>query len=233
MKYLKNLLIIILLGIVMLPISLFAKEKEYKTLNFKETLKDEEIAPVFSNYEENDDQITIYMFRGKGCGYCRKYLEFMNSITEEYGKYFKMVSFETWYDQNNATYLDEISKFLNEPAGGVPYIIIGEKVFAGYAESYDAEIKEAITTLYNTPKEERYDVIAKYNEGNKKDSSENNGDSKTGIIIFNIILTVILFGALAIYVGKKRADLEDRIIELEETIEKIEKKANKTAKKDK
>lgn len=231
MKYLKSLLIIILLGVALLPISLFAEDKEYKTLNFKETLKDEEISEAFTNYEETDDQITIYMFRGKGCGYCRKFLEFMNSITDEYGKYFKMVSFETWYDSDNGEYLEEISNFLNEPAGGVPYVIIGDKVFAGYTESYDEEIKEAITKLYNTPKEERYDVIEKYKEGDTS-KPEKTKDSKdnTGIIIFNIVLTVILFGALAVYVGKKNADLEDRISELEETIDQMEKNSKKTKK---
>ncbi len=229
MKYLKNLLIIILLGIIILPISLFAKEKEYNTLNFKETLKDEEISEAFTNYEETDDQIIIYMFRGKGCGYCRKFLEFMNSITDEYGKYFKMVSYETWYDQDNNTYLDEISNFLNEPAGGVPYVVIGEKVFAGYTESYDEEIKETIVSLYNTPKEERYDVIEKYkNKDTDKKEVKKDDNSNTGIIIFNIILTVVLFGALAVYVGKKKLDFEDRIAELEKKLEKKEKSTKKT-----
>ena len=82
---------------IIIPVKAFAKE-QYKTLNLEETLAEEGIEKKFSNYKETDDQITIYMFRGKGCAYCKKFLEFLNGITEEYGKYFKLVSFESWYN---------------------------------------------------------------------------------------------------------------------------------------
>ena len=148
---------------VLCPLFLKAEEKEkidlskYNTLNLTQTLDDEEIAKEFKNYEETDDQVTIYMFRGKGCGYCRAFINFINSITTEYGDKFKLVSFEAWYDKENSLLLDEISTFMGEKATGVPYIIIGDKVFPGYASNYDEDIKKEITTLYNS--KDRYDVL--------------------------------------------------------------------------
>ncbi len=44
----------------------------------------------------------------------------------------------------------------NKSAGGVPYIIIGEKVFGGYSSAYDEDIKKAIMAQYNDPS---YDVM--------------------------------------------------------------------------
>lgn len=135
---------------------------KYNTLNYTQTLNDEEIKAEFSKYEETDDQITIYMFRGKGCGYCRAFLSFLNSITDEYGKYFKLVSFESWSDAENAALLSTISEFLQQPASGVPYIIIGDQVIGGYVETYNEQIKSAITNLYNSS--DRYDVFEAYND---------------------------------------------------------------------
>ena len=96
MKKIINFLVLSLLVLFPLKVLAFTELEDYNTLNLEDTLKEESIDLEFDNYEETDDQITIYLFRGKGCGYCRAFLTFLNSITEEYGKYFKLVSFETF-----------------------------------------------------------------------------------------------------------------------------------------
>ncbi len=184
------LMLVVLLNFLIWPVSARAEE-EYKTLNFQETLKEESIEEAFTNYQENDEQITIYLFRGKGCGYCQRFLNFMNSIAEEYGKYFKMKSFEVWNDSKNSKLLTEVSTFLENPAGGVPYVIIGDKVFPGYASSYDEQIKSAITELYNTPKEERYDVFTKMEEAKKAEEKQYCGNDNKNLIIVGICIIVV------------------------------------------
>ena len=208
----KKILIILMMGLVVLPFSVKADEKTYNTLNFDQTLSEEEIEHDFSNYKETDDQITIYMFRGKGCGYCRKFLTFLNSIVDDYGKYFKLESYEVWATENkdNADLMQNVATFMNERADGVPFIIIGDKVFSGYTESYDDDIKSAIKELYETKKDKRYDVMDAYN--NQKDDSD---VSNVSIIVFNIIIAGALALAVAIYDSKKRIDLENRISNLE------------------
>ena len=134
----KKKLILLLLIVALLPIRTFASG--------------------IDDYKENDKQAVIYMFRGQGCGFCRAFLTFLKSITEEYGDYFKLVSYEVWNDEKNVELWDKVASVTGEEAGGVPYIVIGKKVFAGYATdgSYDDDIKKAIMDQYNNPS---YDVV--------------------------------------------------------------------------
>lgn len=213
MNILKKILIILMIGLIILPVSAFADTKDYNSLNLDGALTEEEIEHDFSNYSENDDQITIYLFRGKGCAYCRAFLNFINSIVPEYGQYFKVESYEVWYDENNSSLLDGVSNFLEKPASGVPYIVIGDKVFAGYSENYDEDIKTAIKELYDTKKEDRYDVMKEYNNSITT-YKENNSSNATSIVI-NIIITLLVGTVISIFMSLKIANLESRIKELE------------------
>ena len=209
MKSFKRLFVLVFALVLVIPFSVFAEEEEtatsfvdtsiaseyyssYNTLNFLEALDEEEIEYEFEDYSENDNQAVIYLFRGKGCTYCRAFLSYLNSIAAEYGEYFRVVSFEVWNDSANSELLSEVSDFLGEAASGVPYIVIGDQVFPGYSSTYDDQIIAAITDLYNTNTEDRYDVFVKMND--KKDHSAVVG-----------VVTVLVFGGLiaaAVYTRK-------------------------------
>ena len=164
MNIFKRILITLFVtGLLFLPLTAKAEEKTYTSLNLDQALTEEEIEHDFSNYSENDDQAIIYLFRGNGCGYCRAFLTFLNSISVEYGKYFKLVSFEVWYDEKNAALLNEVAAVTGEAAGGVPYIIIGDKVFPGYISDWDDEIKAKILSQYN---DNSYDVFKQLKKAN-------------------------------------------------------------------
>ena len=173
---------------------------DYKTLNFKEILKEEEIKEEFKSYSENDKQVTIYLFRGLGCGYCRSFLTFLNSITDEYGSKFKVVGFEVWGDQDNSKLLDSVSTFIGSAAGGVPYIIIGDHVFPGYANSYDADIKAAIDEQYEA--EEKYDVFEEYNKA--VDKAKKAAQGNTGVIVLCTFLFVAIATVIILVDNKKK-----------------------------
>ena len=207
----KIILLITLIGLLCLLKSRALDITNYETLNLIETLEEENIPLEFTNYEENDIQIPIYFFRGSGCEYCQYFLRFLNSITDEYGKYFKLVSFEVWKNPNNKALYYEVSEFLGVPSKTVPYIIIGDKVIDGYLPKYDEEIKNAITNLYN--KEERYDVFREIDlEKNThkeeiKENKEKTKDTQMVIKYIIVIITFLFMGLIAIYVykeGKKR-----------------------------
>ena len=193
----KKKLLLLLIAFV-LPFNTLAKTfyDDYETKNFKETLEAEEMEIKNKNYKEDDKQAIIYMFRGDGCGYCRAFLEFLNSISEEYGKYFRLVSFEVWNNSQNADLLNKVPLVTNESAGGVPYIIIGEKVFGGYAESYNDEIKSAIMAQYNDPS---YDVFEKLDERLNGGSSST---SSFAVIFWNAFFIVAATVAIIIVSNK-------------------------------
>ena len=210
MKKTLKLLAVVLASLVLVPNVLNAKGiEDYETLNYKDTLKAEEIEEQFTDYKETDDQITIYLFRGQGCGFCRAFLTYMNSITEEYGKYFKMVTFEVWNDDKNWDLMTDVSNFMNNPAGGVPYIIIGDKVIPGYNERYNDTIKNAIVSEYNKDEDERYDALYEY--FHQKTDVRN-----TTVIVWNGVFVLIGTVAIIIFVGYKFRKLE-RLITNNET----------------
>ena len=198
----KKIFVALLLMIMLFPFATNAAEKKYSTKNLKQTLKEEEIDYKFKSYKETDDQVVIYMFRGKGCGYCRAFLEFLNSITDEYGKKFKLVSYEVWYDETNRELMQEVGTFLNNPAQGVPYIVIGDKVFAGYSSQYDDQIKAQINSLYKTKKSKRYDVMKEM----KKDSTESDGSFNVSLLwmIVSIAVATIVGTCASIFVTTKK-----------------------------
>ena len=216
----KLLSIVGLFLILLMPFQIFAST-DYETKNLKETLAAEEIELAYPDYKETDDQITIYMFRGTGCGYCKAFLTFLNSITEEYGKYFKLESYEVWSNQNNGELMQEVGEFLGEQAGGVPFIIIGDKVFPGYNEVYDEDIKTAIKDLYDS--KNRYDVFEEMEKAKLM--------KKINSILTKVIPIVSVLGliAVSIYVNKNNKTLTARINELEEKINVI----NETVEKEK
>lgn len=220
-KYLVLLLMVASLFVI--PFKVEAGYKtvlgdDYETKNLKETLESEEMQ-LSGNYSESDKQVTIYLFRGQGCSFCRAFLTYINSIVPEYGKYFKLVSFEVWNNEQNWYLLNQTSYFLDKQlAQGVPYIIIGEKVFGGYSEEYNEDIVKAIKTLYDTPKADRYDVFEKAAEGGfpTKDeiiqiSNELNGekegenysqssgtDTKSNLLIILCTLGFVAAGTVAV-----------------------------------
>ena len=87
----KLLVIALLLGFMCFPFHVNAAQTAW---NLEDTLKNASIEADLSNYKENDNQTTIYLFMGQTCGYCHKFLEYLVSIIPEYGQYFKLQAYE-------------------------------------------------------------------------------------------------------------------------------------------
>ena len=130
-----------------------------KSENLEEALSNISVKKAFDDYKPDNDAITIYLFYGNECIHCHHFLEFLNSITNEYGKYFNLKAYEVWHNEANSKLLTEATTIFNEKSAAVPYIIIGNKTFKGYSESSNKDIKKAITDLYETNKNERYDIL--------------------------------------------------------------------------
>ncbi len=227
----KKVLGYIVAGLLLLmPVVTFAAEKvdlaNYETMGLKETLESEDMKISYDKYVETDDQVTIYLFRGLGCGYCRNFLTFLNSITEEYGKYFKLVSFECWNNSDNSELLGAISSFLGEPAEGVPYLVIGDQVFPGFTESYGDSIKKAISTLYDTKKEDRYDVIEEYNKKLvEEERAAKSANAKP--IIWNFIFVTLATIIIVCYINASNNKLLEEIHSQHRVVEKAHKDVEK------
>lgn len=197
----KKIIITTLLALLIIPINVYASSIKdgYKSMNLKETLKDEEITEAFSAYGENKKQVTIYMFRGAGCPHCSDFLDFLNDLAKTEGKKFKLESYEIWFDKDNKELLEEVADKLGFEASGVPVIIIGKKVYQGYDSSDADSIKKQIDKMYKQKVSDRYDVFDDIDGKYEKTLSEGK------IIFYNFLFTTISTCIIIAYVNKRLA----------------------------
>lgn len=230
----KSLILIILMvmSIISLPSKALATSidlSEYTSLTLKQAFDDEDIEYDFSNYQETDDQVTIYLFRGHGCSYCSKFLNYLaDTLLDEYGQYFKVVTYEVWYNSSNSELMQQVADFLGDDANGVPYIVIGDKTFIGFEESMGSEIKGAILDLYNST--DRYDVFeAMASDNTTSSSKEAKTTSNTvAIVIWDIIIVLLATVIILCFNRHNKKELEKEILEIKATLKKIQKEQKKT-----
>lgn len=216
----KKFILLAILAMLILPIRGFAAT----SMNLEETLKEEEIEYNSKDYKPKDNAITIYMFRGKGCTHCKDFLNFLSSILKDYGKYFKLESYEVWYNEENGDLMDAAAYTLGEEVTGVPYIIIGNKTFAGYGETYADEIKSTIKELYNS--DIRYDVMENLiypepeeetNTSGKISIDEATMKTNTTVRVF-VAATIVLFVLIKMFLSPKTVVDEANVEEIKEPI---------------
>lgn len=212
--------------LVLLPVITFAAEN--KSLNLSEVLAEEEIESKLGSYTESDDKVNVYLFRGNGCGYCRGFLTFLNDNIEELGKYFNLVSYEVWYDSDNADLMQKVANFTGVQAGGVPYIIVGERVFDGFTEeAYGEEFKAQLKAEYEA--KERYDVFEAIEKAEK--DAENAENARTNkIILWDALFSAITIGAVGLMIysnNKKMEKLLDSKIKVKNYVQQAQSEAPK------
>lgn len=144
MKKLKYLFVVFVAFLAM-PFMVFADDTEATP------------TPTPAETEETPSKVNVYLFRGEGCPHCEEMLEFFDSIEEEFGQYYTMNTYEVWYNQDNADLMQDVADKLGVSATGVPFLVIGDQTWNGYASSYDAEIEAKILSEYNS--DSRYDVM--------------------------------------------------------------------------
>ena len=193
MKKLKLFVLSFLLVLFVVPFGVFAEE---------------------DNNELVKEKINVYMFRGEGCGFCAKALTFFDSIEEEYGVYFNLVTYEVWNNADNASLFEDVADYLKVEPDGVPFIVIGSKTYSGFDESWGDDIKSDIIAEYNRSVEERTDAIK---------AVENKKDNSAVIVVVSVILVVGVVALVAF--GRKGVEEIP-----EESVSDDNKKINKSKK---
>lgn len=159
-----------------------------------------EVTSGETEVQEKDNRVKIYFFRGEGCPHCADAEEFFNSIEEEYGQYYKILDYETWYNSDNAALLQKVGEARNEEISGVPYILIGDKSWSGYNDSFADDIKDTIKSEYEKAVADRYD-IANYVDFTNAAASVTEAAKKSNdaMVLIIILLAVagITYGVVA------------------------------------
>ena len=165
---------------------------EVVTETLKEACDAEELTCDFEEKEPSEDLSNIYIFRGNGCGYCQRLLTFLGTIAEEYQDKVNFVVYEVGNNSDNWDLYEKVGAKFGDEVSGYPYMVIGTKVFNGYASSDDEEIIETIEEY--AAEENPYDVVAEVESGNL-DEVKTEEESSSGIVlafIFGVIIVLIL-----------------------------------------
>ncbi len=183
MKKVKYLFLI-LLTLLVLPFTVFADEEEEVTT------------------EEDDKEVIVYFFRGEGCSHCAEAEAWFESIEEELGSKFKIVDYETWYNEDNANLMTKVAKARGEEdtATGVPYIIIGDASWVGFDASYESEMTDKINEMYEQEVSKRYNIM------DFLDSDTTDTKNNTGNDILSLVIILLVCGGIGtgIYFARKQ-----------------------------
>ena len=186
-------LVILFAAVLLLPMTVFAVDEEVVAENPEATE---------TTGTEDSKEVNLYFFRGEGCPHCEEAEQWFQSIEEEYGSYFKVVDYETWYNEDNAALMQKVAEARGETAEGVPYIIIGDKSWSGFTESYEQEILDQITSVYAQDVSARYDIM-KYLDGSapKKDAKDKDKGANDALVL---ILIILIAGGIGFGVNRAR-----------------------------
>ena len=103
-----------------------------------------------SDIDLSSNKPNIYIFWGDGCPHCKALAKFISKLPAETKDKVNIYSFEVWSDKDNKTLMKNFGKYLNQDVSGVPFTVIGDKIFDGYSSGdtkTDQQILDAINTI--------------------------------------------------------------------------------------
>lgn len=103
-----------------------------------------------SDIDLSSNKPNIYIFWGDGCPHCKALAKFISKLPAETKDKVNIYSFEAWSDKDNKAFMKKFGKYLGQDVSGVPFMIIGDKIFDGYSSGdtkTDQQIIDAINTI--------------------------------------------------------------------------------------
>lgn len=144
--------------------------------------------------QEKNEPVKVYIFSREGCSHCIDALDFFSKLSadKEYGKMFETITLEVLdakggiIDNDYYNLLMKTTRNFGVSFNGTPFIVIGEKYYDGFGQSYSDDIKAQIKECYNkgcTDAVENVDDLLAIKAARNK---------KVGIIISVISILVII-----------------------------------------
>lgn len=86
---------------------------------------------------------TITLFYGDGCPHCAKEELYLDTLQKE-DPTLKIVRYETWYQEENATLMSQVKETFGVTHSYVPFTVIGTETITGFSEATKSQILSAI-----------------------------------------------------------------------------------------
>ena len=109
-----------------------------------------------------ENKVTLYLFHGDGCPHCAEEIEYLNSIESKYEN-LEIVKYEVWYNDENASLLQDVYSAYGITRNGVPTTVIGNTIIQGYGSTAGYKIERAIKYYSEN---EYIDQVEKIKNGN-------------------------------------------------------------------
>lgn len=148
------------------------------------------VLPLKSNAEDNT--VNLYLFYSKTCPHCASLESMLEDIKPNYPN-LKVYSYEVSMNQQNSELMIEAASLLKTNVTGVPFTVIGTKVFKGFSESMSkSEIEYTIklyskVTSYKDPVGEMLGVVSDSGELTYDDLVEEEKNNSNFIIDVPIV----------------------------------------------
>lgn len=179
MKKLKSLLVILLIMMIAFPFNVKADEE--KTEVAKEPVK-------------------IYFFHGATCGYCQAAFAWFETIEEEYGDYYDIIDYEVWSNTDNQQLMEEVAEIMGDNPSGVPYIVLGEYSYDGFAA--DTPVDSTSEQTMGDQMIER--ILEEYEKDNRYDVMVEIANKPSYDTVVGIVAVVVIVGLGAVAVISRR-----------------------------
>lgn len=186
MKKLKVLLLILAVLLVV-PFGVFADEATQEDTT------------------EVSNEVNVYLFYGDGCGFCANAKTWFEEIEEEYGDKFELIKYEVWYDEDNSNLMAAVGAVRNETPGGVPYIVIGNQSWDGFADDYKESILSKIESEYEQEVSERYDIM-NYVDLASIGTEEDVNTTARDVLVLLVLVGVVAAVSVGVVVARKNAN---------------------------
>lgn len=92
--------------------------------------------PVFAQ----NIPVNAYFFYGDGCPHCAEERQYLFHVLKSEYPDLQVYEYEIYNNKNNAILLQKIAEKLNIRVDGVPFLVIGDKHFVGYANGISSQI---------------------------------------------------------------------------------------------
>ena len=110
-------------------------------------------------YADSDKNlVNIYLFYSDSCSHCASEKKLLNELIDKYDNV-RLYKYEIG-EQENSILLDEVANLLDTTVSGVPFTVIGNKVYKGF--SYENSKPKFIATIEYFSQYEYKDVVGEY-----------------------------------------------------------------------
>lgn len=126
----------------------------------------------FSAFAAEKGNVTLYFFHGDGCPHCAEEKVFLDKLQGSC-PYLEIKTYEVWYDDENASFLQDVKKAYGVDNSYVPTTVVGNTILVGYSDAIGNKISRAVEYYHEN---EYVDIVSQVKDGTWNSDEKINDD---------------------------------------------------------